>query len=228
MTYAPSHQSFPLPHLFNGTVLRHFDPPFVDDEDVDDYPDYEDSSSYGSDFYGFTEDRWFELDWECLDADECDICPFDSPPAITCNQHGYIYSREQLDKGYYVPSYSLSFAEQWRQAQEDTDYGDFDRADDGDEEADSLPSELAAYYGEDLRDDALTLLESAWREERDRYYDGKRKRAYREAISRSASHRRRDLSVGQRGRYGHDSRRYRNAGVRTPYRAYVAKKEVAI
>lgn len=203
VTYAHSHQNSLLPRLVNGTARHYFD-------------------SFEEGIFS--------------DVDECGICPFYGPPAIVCDLHGYVYSREQHDRDYYVQPRPLSFEDQWREAKEHTDDGDyyayiddFDRADDAYEEVDEFEHELADFYEAYLHQDAPNERESWWQEEGDRYYDAKRKRAYRRAIAYSPSHRRRDLSIHARGRrFGEDSRRYRNAGVRTPYRAYVAKKEAAI
>lgn len=223
MTYAHTHQNISLPRLITGTQRRHLALAISDgDFDVATLVTTEPTEPESElDLYG--------------PIDACDACPPYGAPAISCDQHGYIFSREQYDGGEW-PSYEKSQA-MWPNSGDcrcefhaatygypmyDDFYDYYDYLDDSLEEMAAVEREIDAFINACLREEAPTKPEP-WQQENNRHCIAKRKRTHRGAISRSASHRRRDGSVSVRGRREFDSRGY-EFGV-TPRRDYLAMKE---
>jgi hypothetical protein len=226
VTYAHTDQNIMLPRLTCGSQRRHLALAIRDGD-------------FNTPVH---KDVKFDFDLYAP-VDMCDACPPYGAPAISCDQHGYIYGREEFDK------FELTFGKKSQALQPDSnidwvepedpsyeypmyydlfdysDYYDFDYLDDYLDELVTAEQEVEDFVDDYLHNDAPTKLEP-WQRENERYFDAKNKRAYRTAISRSDSHRRRDSSVAARGRHGAVSRSY-EPGV-TPRRAYVAKKEAAI
>lgn len=231
VTYAHTDQNILLPRLASGSQRRHLALAIRDgDFNVPVYQDVEFGFGFGLEFD-------FDL---YAPVDACDACPPYGAPAISCDQHGYIFSREQFDQ-YEQPTPKKSPAFQsdshidWADSEYPTyDYPMSDFFYDDDyyyddfydlDESPTTEQEIDAFVEEYLHNDVPTKPEP-WQVENERYFDAKNKRAYRAAISRSDAHRRRDSSVAARGRHGAVSRNY-ESGV-TPRRAYVAKKEAVI
>jgi hypothetical protein len=223
VTYAHTQKNTQLPRLINGTPRRHL------------------ALSIGD---GDFDVQTFVADERDIDLyapmDTCDACPPFGAPALACDVHGYIFSREQYDG---VDGWSSYDRDQDPWYNRDTyccdacsgiygyvPYSDYyDYADDNyDYYADSLDEEATAeqevadFVDAYLRDETPTNPET-WQKENARHHTAKQKRTFRGAISRSATHRRRDGSVKVRGHHGFGSRRY-EAGV-TPRRDYLTKKE---
>jgi hypothetical protein len=222
VTYAHTDQNILLPRLVSGTQRRHlalaisdgdFNVPTIEDVELD---------------YGLY-----------APVDTCDACPPYGAPAISCDRHGYIF-RGEKSEGVVWPSYEESPAFQpnsdsyccefCASTYDYPMYGDFydyyddnfDYLDDSLEESATVEQEIDAFADMYLSNEAPTKPQP-WQQENDRHYTAKYKRAFRAAISRSDSHRRRDSSVAARGRHGAVSRSY-ESGV-TPRYKYLAKKE---